>query len=207
VAGRTTIALRPCKATPLTSSSAPVVVLVVATRVPDVPSNGLKLANFAEGGRVAMLVRAMKVERRTVVQGRAAGKNLHGAGIRKLADDYPFGAAERSCEPAGRERNTASVGVAERLERGGVGRLAWRGRMHAGVAGGVDAPVYRHQQRKGEHLHLGRDPGPWRGDDAVAAGRKIHKAGGKAYARPVAGMTAGKFVQPCRNALNKWRNK
>ena len=71
-----------------------------------------------------MLGRAMKVERRTVVQGRAAGEYFHRAGIRELANDYPLGAAERSCEPARPERNAASVGVAERLKRGSVGRLA-----------------------------------------------------------------------------------
>ena len=112
---------------------------MVATRVPDVPSNGLKLAISRKVAR-GRAARALKIERRTVVQGRAAGEHFHRAGIGELADDDPLGAAERSCEPAGRERNAASVGVAERLERGGVGRLAWSGRMHAGVAG-VAAPL------------------------------------------------------------------
>ena len=88
------------------------------------PVERIEARDLAEGGRVAMLVRTTEVERRTVVQGRAAGEYFHRAGIRELANDYPLGAAERSCEPARPERNAASVGVAERLERGSVGRLA-----------------------------------------------------------------------------------
>ena len=106
------------------------------------PVERIEARDFAEGGRVAMLVRAMKVERRTVVQGRAAGEYFHRAGIRKLANDYPFGAAERSCEPARPERNAALVAVAEWLERGGVDQLAWPGRMHASVADAVAAAVF-----------------------------------------------------------------
>jgi len=42
----------------------------------------------------------MKVERRTVVQGRAAGEYFHRAGIRKLANDYPFGALTNKWYPS-----------------------------------------------------------------------------------------------------------
>ena len=64
-------------ATPLTSRLAPVVVLVVATRVPPDPPKGSKLGDLAEMGTVIVVQRVLQIERRAPVQRGAAGKNLY----------------------------------------------------------------------------------------------------------------------------------
>ena len=103
--------------TPLTSRSAPCVVLVVATLTPASPSNGVKLA-ISLKPTMGRMVGGGEIHCRAALQRRAAGKDLHRAGAGELADDDPLGAAERAGEPAGGQGHATLIADAERHEGG-----------------------------------------------------------------------------------------
>ena len=98
-----------CGETPLTSRSAPDVVLVVATLHAGSFAERVEAGDFGKVDAVAVLHRTVQVHRRATVQRRAARIDLDRAGPRQLADDDPLGAAERSGEPAGRQRDAAPI--------------------------------------------------------------------------------------------------
>ena len=63
----------------------------------------LEAGDLAEVRAVAVLQRALQIDRRAPVQCGAARKDLYRTVVRELADDNALGAPERAGQPTGRE--------------------------------------------------------------------------------------------------------
>jgi len=139
----------------------------------------LEARDLAELGAVTMMFGALQVKGRPAIERGAAGENLHRTAVRKFAHHDPLGAAERAGQPTRGQRNAAPIIIAERNEKGSNHRLI--GRRYAA---GIGLPNWL-QQREGEHFNPRLDARVGRSDDNLAAGRKVHKARGDAYAGPI----------------------